>query len=488
MNAPKPTISLGVALLPMAFLVLLLSCNIYVFGDAALDGSVQIVLVVSTGVVALLARIKGIPWANIEAGMVKSVTVALRSIFILLLVGALAGTWLLSGIIPTIIYLGLQVIHPPIFLFAACITCAVISVATGSSWSTIATLGTALVAIGIALGIHVGLVAGAIISGAYFGDKLSPLSDTTNLAAAVTETPLFTHIRYMLYTTLPSIGIALGAYLVIGFFAVAETQTIVRNIDQVRHALDEHFVLSGWLLLVPCVVVLMISRGVSAAPSLLIGSLMGGLLALFVQPQLVQEVAQGFSAHKGINAYVGVMKAIYGRTQIQTGLAEVDALLSTRGMAGMLNTVWLIICAMSFGGAMEAAGFLGRIVHSITRLTRQASTLIASTSGTCVFFNLTASDQYLSVAIPGRMFSHAYKQKNLKSEVLSRTLEDSATVTSVLIPWNTCGATQASILGVSTFLYAPFCFFNLLSPCFTLIYAFIGYKIRKQSPTPSQPS
>ena len=464
------------AAIPIIFLIVLLSVNVYIFGDASLDGSNQIVLILSAAVAAIVATRLGVSWDNMLEGVVKSISSAMSSILILLLIGSLAGTWLLSGIVPAMIYYGLQILNPTIFLFAACIVCAVVSLATGSSWSTVATVGIALLGIGQALGISEGLVAGAIISGAYFGDKVSPLSDTTNLAPAMAGTDLFTHIRYMLYTTVPSLILALLIYLAIGFSFASDGA--VNDIEPVLLAIDSKFDINGWLFIVPALVILMIVRKVAAIPALLAGSLLGGLFALIFQPAIVREVA----AMEGpfyMQAYVGIMKALYTDISVSTDHAMVNELLSTGGMAGMLNTIWLILCAMVFGGVMEAGGLLRKIAMEIIKRVHSTWSLITSTAATCMFFNVTASDQYLAIVVPGRMYADIYRERGLKPENLSRTLEDSGTVTSVLVPWNTCGATQASVLGVSTLIYAPFCFFNIISPLMTIFFAIFNIKIRR---------
>lgn len=464
------------AFIPILFLVVLLSVNVVIFGDASLDGSNQIVLILAAGVAAFVSSRLGISWDDMLDGVVKSISSAMSSILILLLIGSLAGTWLLSGIVPAMIYYGLQILNPTIFLFAACVVSAIVSLATGSSWSTVATLGVALLGIGQALGIYEGLVAGAIISGAYFGDKMSPLSDTTNLAPAMAGTDLFTHIRYMAYTTVPTLIITLLIYIGIGFFSSADGT--VSDIAPILSAIDAKFDINGWLFIVPALVIFMIVRKVPAIPALLAGSLLGGVFALIFQPGIIVEVA-GFEGPFWKQAYVGVMKALYTDIAVVTDHAMVNDLLSTGGMAGMLNTIWLILCAMVFGGIMEAGGLLKKIASEIIKRVNSTWSLITSTAATCVFFNVTASDQYLAIVVPGRMYADIYRERGLKPENLSRTLEDSGTVTSVLIPWNTCGATQASVLGVSTFIYAPFCFFNIISPLMTVAFAVFNIKIRR---------
>ncbi|MCD6347674.1 MAG: Na+/H+ antiporter NhaC, partial [Bacteroidales bacterium] len=430
-------------------------------------------------IAALFAKKLGHKWSSIRAGMVKSIGTAMPSILILLLIGSLAGTWLLSGVVPALIYYGLKIINPTIFLFAAVVVSAIVSVATGSSWSTIATLGIALLGIGKALGFHEGVVAGAIISGAYFGDKMSPLSDTTNLAPAMAGTDIFTHIKYMALTTGPTIIITLIIFLVWGFFYdFNESST---NVANVLNAIDSTFTITPWLFLVPVILIVIIIKKVPPLPALLAGTLLGVVFALIFQPDIVQQVA-GDQPNRLAGAYMGSMKAMFGKITILTTDADINDLLTTKGMAGMLNTIWLILSAMVFGGVMERSGMLKRISQAIIAGAKSTAGLITATTGTCVFFNITASDQYMAIVVPGRMFEQVYKDRGIKPEVLSRTLEDSGTVTSVLIPWNTCGATQSSILGVPTLTYLPYAFFNIISPFMTILFAWLNIKIRKYKP------
>jgi NhaC family Na+:H+ antiporter len=469
----KPTILQ--ALLPILFLIVALFINVRIFGDAALDGSNQIILMLSAGVASIVAIRLGYKWKKIRTSIVKSISSALSSIIILLLIGSLAGTWLLSGVVPAMIYYGLQVLNPTIFLVAATIVCAIVSVATGSSWTTAATVGIALIGIGTALGLSPGMVAGAIISGAYFGDKMSPLSDTTNLAPAMVGSDLFTHIRYMAYTTVPSITITLIIFLIIGL--TQDSSGTTASTQEILEAINGSFYISPVLFLVPIAVIFMIVRKIPAIPAIMFGAILGGIFAAVFQPEVVLSVSE-YESLSAEAYYVGIMKAFYGDIQIITGQEIVDDLLSSGGMYGMLGTVWLIVSAMIFGGVMEGTGMLKRIAESIISLVNSTGSLVASTAGTCVFFNITASDQYLAIVVPGRMYTDTYKEKGLAPENLSRTLEDSGTVTSALIPWNTCGAYHANVLGVATFAYLPFAFFNLISPFMTIFYAYMGIKIR----------
>lgn len=469
------SISLVTSLLPILMLIVLLSLNVYYYGDDSLSGSNQMALLLAAAFTALLANKRGVNWGQILEGIRKSISSALPALLILLLIGALAGTWLISGIVPAMIYYGLQIVNPTYFLVAACLVSAIISLATGSSWSTIATIGVALLGIGQAIGISEAMVAGAVISGAYFGDKMSPLSDTTNLAPAMAGTDLITHIRYMAFTTIPSILLTLIIFLFIGFNM--KSQTSANDILLISEAISSKFVITPWLFLVPLLVILLIVKKVPAIPALLAGTLLGGIAAIFFQKEIIIELSGSSDYFQA--SYMTLMNAMSGDTAIITENAMINDLLSTGGMYGMLNTVWLIICAMCFGGAMEASGFLQRISKELLKFAKNTASLVATTTGTCIFFNVTASDQYLAIVVPGRMFADSYKDKGLAPENLSRTLEDAGTVTSVLVPWNTCGATQASVLGVATLAYLPFCFFNIISPVMTLIYAFIGIKIKK---------
>jgi NhaC family Na+:H+ antiporter len=459
------------ALIPLVFLIVLLVINIQVFGTDGLSGSSQIVLILSAFVASLVAIFRlGFTWSTLQVGVVKSISAAMPSILILFLIGALAGTWLLSGIVPAMIYYGLQILSPEIFLVAASVVCAVVSVATGSSWTTVATVGVALLGIGKALGFEEGIIAGAIISGAYFGDKMSPLSDTTNLAPAMAGTDLFTHIKHMAKTTVPSILITLILFVIIGLNY--ETSGSVDDVKAISAVILEKFNISGWLFVVPLVVLVMIIKKVPAVPALLIGALLGGVFALIFQPEMISLIAAdgGTFAYQGFKA---VMMALYGRIEVVTSNDIVNELLVTRGMSGMLGTIWLIISAMVFGGIMEESGMLRVLAEAMIRKVHSVGSLIATTASTCIFFNITTSDQYLAILVPGRMYADVYRKRRLKPENLSRTLEDSATVTSVLVPWNTCGATQASVLGVATFVYAPYCFFNILSPIMTILYGYL---------------
>ena len=470
----KTEISLTLALVPIVLLVLLLSFNVSVFGDDALGGSNQFILLMGAAIAAIVGFVKKISYESMLQRVTENLKSVTGAILILLFVGALAGAWLISGIIPAMIYYGLQILHPGIFLPACIVICAIISLATGSSWTTSATVGIALIGIGKALEIPVGMVAGAVISGAYFGDKLSPLSDTTNLAPAMAGGELFSHIRYMTYTTFPSILVTLVVFSVLSF-----TQTSQGTADTavLMAAIEEKFTINLWLFLVPLTVIFLIVKKSAPLVALLIGTLLAAVFALLFQRNLLMELTETNQLTLN-DAYRALLNAITRDTQIETSNSLLYDLFSSGGMQGMLGTIWLIICAMVFGGVMDAIGALSKISNALLGWAKSTFQLFASTVASCLTINLTASDQYLSIVIPGKMFSKAYKDRNLAPENLSRTLEDSGTVTSVLIPWNTCGAYQSGLLGVGVGEYFVYAVFNWLSPIMTLIFAAFRIKIK----------
>ena len=462
------------SLLPLLFLVALLAINVIEFGDNASYGPNQIALLMASALAALMALKMGHLWEDVIKGMVKSISSAMSAILILLMIGSLTGTWMLSGIVPAMIYYGLDVLGPSVLLVAACIVSAIVSLATGSSWSTSATIGIALIGIGRALDVPDGLIAGAVISGAYFGDKMSPLSDTTNLAPAMAGTDLFVHIRYMALTTGPSFVITLLIFLVWGFGLSGTGDT--GQVESTRTLISNTFNMTPWLFLVPLAVVVMIVKKMPALPAIFIGTLLGGLFAFIFQPDVIREVGGGAGIEGG---YKAIVTSMFTELHFSTGDEVVNKLLSSKGMVGMLNTIWLILCAMVFGGVLEMCGMLKRMASGIIKMARSTGSLVASTAGACFVFNATASDQYIAIVVPGRMFRTAYRDRGLAPENLSRTLEDAGTVTSVLIPWNTCGAYQSGVLGVATGEYFMYCFFNLISPLMTIIFGTFGIKIKK---------
>lgn len=464
---------LWLAVTPLLALFALLAFNVAVYGDDSLSGANQIALILAAALTSALSMPLGVRWSEIQKKMLENLLAAAPAILILLMVGALVGSWLLGGIVPTMIYYGLQAFNPAIFVFSCCLLTMIASMVTGSSWSTSATLGVALLSIGYTLGFNPGLVAGAIISGAYFGDKMSPLSDTTNLASGVTGVDLLTHIRYMMLTSGPSILISLLLYLGLGF--VLGTPTAQESATaETQAALDQLFNLNPLLLVIPGVVIWLIVKKVEALPALFIGTLLGVACAVVFQYPLLLQL----SAEYG-NSYQVIMQAVYGQMAIQTDNAVLDELLQSGGMGGMLNTIWLIITAMMFGGAMEASGFLRKITSVLISRVRSTGGLVSAAAGTCLVTNVSASDQYLAIVVPGRMFVRAFRERGLAPQNLSRTLEDCGTVTSVLVPWNTCGAFHAGVLGVATSSYAPWAFFCLISPLMTLLFAWGNIRIAR---------
>lgn len=468
---PSPLLSL----IPLLVLVVLLFFTIRIFGSDALGGGSQVVLLTTTAVCSFLAIVFGkVKWRAIEEAICNNILGVSVALIILLLIGALAGSWMISGVVPTLIYYGMQIIHPNFFLVSCCIICAIVSVMTGSSWTTIATIGIALMGIGEAQGFSTGWTAGAIISGAYFGDKISPLSDTTILASSVTGTPLFTHIRYLMYTTLPSIFISLVIFTIAGF---THEGTGMEQITSYAASLKEHFHISGGLLVVPLITGILIVRRVPSIITLFLSAALAGLLAVLFQPHLLQEIS-GMAEAGGESLFRGLFITFFGNTQIEMGNAELNELVSTRGMAGMMDTIWLILCAMCFGGAMTASGMLESILSVFTRFMHRRVNMVSSTVASGLLLNICTADQYISILLTGNMFKDIYKKNGYESCLLSRTTEDAVTVTSVLVPWNTCGMTQATVLGVATMTYLPYCFFNLISPVMSILIALMGYKIK----------
>ena len=475
MKKEKIEISIVASVLPIIILIILLAINVGVYGDDSLNGSNQFILLVGAFIASIIGYFHKVSYKIIINSISKSVKATTSPILILLFVGALAGTWLVSGIIPAMIYYGLQIFHPLFFLPACVIICAIISISTGSSWTTSATIGIAMIGIGKAMEINSGIVAGAIISGAYFGDKLSPLSDTTNLAAAIANSNLFNHIRYMTLTTVPSIIIGLLFFILVGFFQVT-TEDINNRI--LVNSIEEKFFINPILFIVPVVVIVMILKKTPPLLALMTGTILAAIFALIFQQNIILELTDSNKLSLS-SAYRAIIDAITIETNINSSNEILSELFRSGGMKGMLGTIWLIICAMVFGGVMDAIGALKKISEKLLEKAENNFKLIFSTSASCLTVNLTASDQYLSIVVPGKMFQEAYQKRNLASENLSRTLEDSGTVTSVLIPWNTCGAYQSSVLGVSVSDYFLYAIFNWISPIVTLSYAYFGIKIKK---------
>ena len=473
-HSSSVNLPIGIALLPIVFLVSLLSINVFIYGDDSLNGTNQFILILSGLFGASLGFIYKVSYTKILISISNSVKSVTGALLILLFVGALAGTWMISGIIPAMVYYGLKLLDPNIFLPACIVICSIISVATGSSWTTSATVGIALVGIGKALGIPTGMVGGAVIAGAYFGDKLSPLSDTTNLAAAVTKVDLFKHIKYLTYTTIPSISITLIVFIILGFLQVSDGST---DNTYLLDAINEKFNISLVLFIVPILVLIMIIKKTPPLIALVIGTLVGAIFCIIFQPQIIAELSSG-SSSKLVNTYVVIMDTITGQVSIETNNELLNDLFSTGGMLGMMNTIFLVIGTMVFGGVMDAIGALKTISETLLSWADTSFKLFASTVASCLALNVSASDQYLSIVVSGKMFEKAFKDKNLAPENLSRTLEDSATVTSALIPWNSCGAYHSSVLGVGVGEYFIYAIFNWISPFMTLIYAAFKIKIR----------
>ena len=473
-NSNSAGLPISVALLPIIFLVLLLSINVFIYGDDSLNGTNQFILILSGLFGASIGFIYKVSYKKILTSISNSVKSVTGALLILLFVGALAGTWMISGIIPAMVYYGLKILDPNIFLPACIIICSIISVATGSSWTTSATVGIALVGIGKALGIPAGMVGGAVIAGAYFGDKLSPLSDTTNLAAAVTKVDLFKHIKYLTYTTIPSISITLIVFIILGFLQVSDGTT---DNTYLLNAISEKFNISLALFLVPLLVLIMIVKKTPPLIALVIGTLVGALFSLIFQPQIISELSSVTNSSL-IDSYIVIMNTITGEINIETNNEILNDLFSTGGMLGMMNTIFLVIGTMVFGGVMDAIGALKTISKALLKWADNTFKLFASTVASCLALNVSASDQYLSIVVSGKMFEKAFEDKGLAPENLSRTLEDSATVTSALIPWNSCGAYHSSVLGVSVGEYFIYAIFNWISPFMTLLYAALRIKIR----------
>lgn len=472
-----------VSLIPFLVLVALLVLVVKAYGADALAGGSQVALLMAAGVTVAISMIfYRIPWKKFEEGIVDNIRSVGTAIIVLLLIGAVSGSWMVSGVVPTMIYYGMKVIFPEIFLFAACIICALVSVMTGSSWTTIATVGVALIGIGTAQGYDVGWTAGAIISGAYFGDKISPLSDTTVLAASSSETPLFAHIRYMMVTTVPSFVISLIVFLIVSLCHKSSDPGMAMTFS---NDLAASFRISPWLLLVPVATGLLISKKVPAMITLFVGAVLAGIFAIFFQPHLLAEIAVGAPVQEEslsfMNGFKGIMESFYGATAIDSGNAELNALISTRGMTGMLSTIFLIITSVTFGGTLVGSGMLQSLTNLLLSVVKRRTSIVAATVGTGVFADMVTGDQYLSIILTSSLYKKLYKDRGYENRLLSRSVEDSATVVSVLIPWNSCGMTQATVLNVSTLTYLPYCLFNLISPFMSIFIAAVGYKIKTQT-------
>lgn len=468
-----------VSFIPILVLIILLIFVIKVFNTSALDGASQVALFVASAVCVAIGMIfYKVPWDSFENAIKSNITNVATAIIMLLLIGAIGGSWMLSGVVPTMIYYGLQIVNPKIFLFVCCFISAIVSVMTGSSWTTIATIGVALIGIGQGQGIPTPWIAGAIISGAYFGDKISPLSDTTVIASSSSGTPLFTHIRYMMITTVPSFIIASLVFLIVGFtFNTSSEGDVLLFID----ALKETFNISLLLLLIPLITLTMIFLKMPSLVVLFVSAFMAAVTIPIAQPEIISSIIDAEGDRTFMDYFKAIFVSCYGNTSVTTSNAMLTDLISTRGMSGMMNTIWLIISAMCFGGVMMGSGMIASITNMIMKFIKRTVSLVASTVFTGIFSNVCISDQYLSIILTCNIFKDYYDKNGYETRLLSRTVEDSATVTSVLVPWNTCGMTQATVLNVATLSYLPYCIFNLLSPVMSIIIAALGYKIYKKT-------
>ncbi|KAF1719154.1 Na+/H+ antiporter NhaC [Pseudoxanthomonas wuyuanensis] len=483
LETPRREPSLLQALTPLLFLMVLLALAVYLYADNASYGANQIALLLAGGVAALIGIRNGMSWRQIQESLVHGISLAVVPIFILLAVGALIGTWMLSGTVPTLIVYGLKLLHPSFFYPAACLICAIVALAIGSSWTVAGTLGVALIGVAQGLDMSLPITAGAVISGAYFGDKMSPLSDTTNIAPAAAGSELFAHIRHMTWTTVPSITIALLLFTAIGLGSGGRTDGDAA-LGDLPTTLAAQFNM-GWHLLIPLIVVFALAvRRFPAYPTILIGALLGALFAVVFQPEAVLRLAGNDGLSRPMALLSGAWTAMFDGFKVETGNAAVDELLSRGGMSSMLNTVWLVVCAMGFGAVMESTGLLERMIRSVLKAARSTGSLIAATLGTAIGANVVAADQYMSIVLTGRLYRPEYERRGLAPVNLSRALEDAGTMTSPLIPWNTCGAYMAATLGVATLDYLPYVFFNLVSPLVAVTLAYAGFKILRVTPEP----
>lgn len=467
------------ASLPILVLIVLLSSSVILFGDDSSYGPNQIALFLASAVAVVIGLKNGFRWSDIEKAMTKGIALSLGAVLILLAVGALIGTWLLAGTVPTLIYYGMQILSPSWFYAASCILCGIVAMSIGSSWTTAATIGVALIGVAAGLGLSPAITAGAIISGAYFGDKISPLSETTNLAPAVAGAELFSHIRHMLWTTVPSIVLALLLFTLIGLNSSGTADAA--QIDLISSTLQHHFTISFWTLIPLFVLLAMAIKKVPAFPTVFIGALLGAVWAFLFQRELMQSILD-----QDLGNTVGSLKLVWATLfdgfALETGTDDLDRLLSGGGMSSMLNTIWLIFSAMMFGAVIEKIGLLRKFVQSILKAAQSTGSLITSTIATCIATNILTADQYMAIVMPGRMYKEEYERRGLAPVNLSRTLEDGGTITSPLIPWNTCGAYMHGVLNVNPLDYFIYAFFNLINPVLAVIYAYCGIKILKLTP------
>jgi Na+:H+ antiporter, NhaC family len=465
---------------PIGVLVILLAGSVYLFGSDSSGGANQMALIFAAAIGAIIAARNGHPWRDIERAIIDGISTAMGAMMILLAVGALIGTWLMAGTVPAMIYYGLHLLHPQFFYAAACLICAVAALSTGSSWTVAGTLGVGLIGVAIGFGVSPAITAGAVVSGAYFGDKMSPLSDTTNLAPAVAGTDLFTHIRHMAYTTGPSFTLAVVVFGAVGLNVDVGTDS--SSLIAMTDTLRASFRITPLALIPLAVVLLMAMRKLPPLPTILTGAVIGAITGLVLQPDAVIELAATPGLATPLAFAKGVWIALATGYASTTGVPEVDDLLSRGGMASMLNTIWLIICALSFGAVLEHAGMLERLIRSALKAAHSAGSLILTTGLTCIGANIVAADQYMAIVLPGRMFRAEFARRGLDPRNLSRVLEDCGTLTSPLVPWNTCGAYMAAALGVATFAYLPFAFFNLINPVVSILYGMFNITITRLEP------
>ena len=476
-NHKSPT--LVDAIIPIIVLIIMLSVSVYLYGDNSSYGANQIALILSASIAAIIAIKNGYSWKEVESGIVKGIGMGMRAILILLAVGALIGTLIMSGTVPAMIFYGLDILSPSFFYFTACIICAISSISIGSSWTVAGTLGVALMGIATGLGLSPSVTAGAIISGAYFGDKMSPLSDTTNLAPAIAGTDLFSHIRHMAWTTGPSLIIALIIFLIMGLTSNAEGNA--EGLELIQSTLNQIFNISI-ISFVPIIVIFVLAyKKMPAFPTILIGALLAGLFSILLQPEVVSNFVNQAELSSALTMISGVWTALHSGFVLESGVTVVDDLLTRGGMASMLNTIWLVVCALTFGAVLETAQLLHKLVERVLIFANSTGSLIVTTIATCIGINIIAADQYIAIVLPGRMYRAEFKRRKLAARNLSRALEDSGTITSPLIPWNTCGAYMSASLGIATFSYVPYCFFNLVNPVIAIIYALAKVKIIKNN-------
>lgn len=470
----KPGLLLS--LLPVVILIAIIAIGVNLFEADITSGPSQVALLFASLVGALIAMFYlKVPWEKLEAGMIDNLAKTGSAIFILLMIGALTASWTLSGIVPTLIYYGLQIIDPSIFLLVIFLFTALISITIGSSWTTVGTIGVAMLSTGEILGFHSGWLAGAIISGAYLGDKLSPLSDTTNLSSSVAGVDLYKHIRYLVITNLPTLILTAIIFAVAGF--LIPTSSAI-DVEQQCAQIKELFNISGWFLLIPAGTIFLIYKKMPPYITLFASAIAAVVMAVFCQPHIIEQISGNISDPLYKFIYVP-LKILSSRIEIVADNPMLADLASTNGMAGVMDIIWLILCVVAFGGIMEAGNFITVITERMVKFMHSATSLVSSTIGTCIFCNIVLSDQYISILLPGKMFTNAYKKEGYAPELLSRSLQDSATVTSVLVPWNTCGVMQSTVLGVPTLTYLPYCFFNILSPIVSIIIVATGYKITR---------